>query len=66
MSLGALLWEGTDEEWLPVELVFHASKGKVMYSSGEVEDCKNSKIITKYTRFPIDFGIYSKSIKHYI
>lgn len=34
---------------------------KVMYSSGEVEDCKNSKIITKYIKFPIDFGIAKAS-----
>lgn len=72
MSLGALLWEGTDEVVASSGACVACIKSdlancrKVMYSGGEVEDCKNSKIITKYIRFPIDFGIYSKSIKHYI
>jgi hypothetical protein len=56
MSLGALLWEGTDEVVASGGACVACIKSdlancrKVMYSSGEVEDCKNSKIITKYIR----------------
>jgi hypothetical protein len=83
LSLGAVLWEGTDEvvAYVGIEGEIGWSSGytgdssvcvagiksdlancrKIMYSSGEVEDCKNRKIITKYIKFPIDFGIAKAS-----